>query len=146
MGCIITGKHVLRGADTFMPWFLQSVREKQTLVSPMAIDTKISYVHTRDIVALILHAIQEGLVIETYTLGGQPLSIKEIQQILSRKMNAEIGYQQLALEQVMQMAGNDITRMVDYFNKNNFVVHENTVPVGYAPSLKKFENEIDQYL
>lgn len=130
----------------FMPWFLQSVKEQNTLVSPMELSTKISYIHTLDIAELILYALQQNLSNETYTIGGQTLSISDIQQILTEKMTIEIGYHQLPTEQVRQMAGNDIALMVDYFNNNGFEVKENTLPSGYNPQIRKFKNEIDQYL
>lgn len=130
----------------FMPWFLQSVKDQNTLVSPMELSTKISYIHTLDIAELVLKVLQQNLSNETYTIGGEALSISDIQQILSKKMTTEIGYHKLPKEQVRQMVGNDIVLMVDYFNNNGFEVPENTLPKDYKPQLRKFENEIDQYL
>lgn len=130
----------------FMPWFLQSVKDQNTLVSPMDLGTKISYIHTLDIAELVLKVLQQNLSNETYTIGGEALSISDIQQILSKKMTTEIGYHKLPKEQVRQMAGNDIVLMVDYFNNNGFEVPENTLPKDYNPQLREFENEIDQYL
>lgn len=130
----------------FMPWFLQSVKDQNTLVSAMDLSTKISYIHTIDIAELVLYVLQQNLSNEIYTIGGRALSIRDIQQTLAEKTQTEIHYHQLSAEQVKQMAGNDIALMVDYFNNNGFEVPECILPKGYNPHFRKFENEIDQYL
>ena len=130
----------------FMPWILQSVREQNTLVSPMEIGTKISYIHTLDIAELVLYALQQKIFNEIYTIGGRSLSISDIQKTLAEKTKTEIRYQKLPREQVRQMAGKNIALMVDYFNKNGFEVPENTLPKDYKPQLRDFENEINQHL
>src|SRR5690554_3028532 len=96
----------------FMPWFLQPVKEQNTLVSPMELSTKISYIHTLDIAELVLYVLQRNRSNDIYTIGGRPLSIRDIQQTLAEKTHTEIRYQKLQLEQVRQMAGNDIALMV----------------------------------
>ncbi|MFC4874869.1 SDR family oxidoreductase [Negadavirga shengliensis] len=130
----------------FMPWFLQTVKEQSTLVSPMELNTKISYLHTLDIAELVLYVLQQNLPNETYTIGGRALSIRDLQQTLAEKTQTEIRYQKLPPEQVRQMAGKDIALMVDYFNNHGFEVPENTLPKDYKPQLREFEEEIDQYL
>ncbi len=130
----------------FMPWFLQSVKEQNILVSPMELSTNISYIHTLDIAELVLYVLQQNLSNEIYTIGGQALSIRDIQQTLAEKTQTEIHYHQLSSEQVKQMAGKDIALMVDYFNNNGFEVPECILPKGYNSHFRKLENEIDQYL
>ena len=130
----------------FMPWFLQSVKEQNTLVSPMELNTRISYIHTLDIAELVLYALQQKTSNETYTIGGQSLSISNIQKTLAKKTQTKIRYQKLPQEQVRQMAGKNIALMVNYFNKNGFEVPENTLPRDYKPLLREFQNEIDQHL
>ena len=130
----------------FMPWFLQSVKEQNTLVSPMELNTRISYIHTLDIAELVLYALQQKTSNETYTIGGRSLSISNIQKTLAKKTQTKIRYQKLPQEQVRQMAGKNIALMVNYFNKNGFEVPENTLPRDYKPLLREFENEIDQHL
>lgn len=130
----------------FMPWFLQAVKENNTIVNPNNREVKISYIHTRDIADIIGYALQHNLLYETYTMGGKPLSMADLQEILSQKRGTPVVYQQLTLEQVEKTIGSDVAVMIDYFNNNGFEVTENILPKGYQPDFRRFEEEIDQYL
>lgn len=130
----------------FMPWFLQPVKEKNTIVSPNNHEVKISYIHTEDIAEIIGYALELELLNKTYIVGSEPLSIADLQRIFTEKKGTSIDFYQLSLEQVEQTVGSDIARMVEYFNKNGFEVTENILPKGYQPSFKRFEEEIAQHL
>jgi uncharacterized protein YbjT (DUF2867 family) len=128
------------------PWFLQSVKEKNTIVSPMDKDINISYIHTNDIARTILFALRNNFKNETYTIGGKSLSITEIQKILTQKKKQPVSYQKMPIEQVRQYVGEDIATMVAYFNQNSFEVNKNILPKGYEPEFIQFEQIIKSYL
>lgn len=130
----------------FLPWFMQPVKDKKTIVSPNNPEVKISYIHTKDVADVLGYALQQELLNKTYIVGGEPFSMSDLQRILTNKEKTTIGFQQLSHEQVEQVVGSEIARMVEYFNENGFEVSENILPKGYQPGFKRFEQEIDQYL
>lgn len=127
-------------------WFLQSVIEKNTIVSPLDKDIRVSYLHPNDIARTILFCLDSNLKNETFTIGGNALSLVQIQQILSELKKQQVSYQQMPLEQVRQHAGSDIATMIEYFNRNGFEVAKNVLPKDYAPDFIKFEQIVNQYL
>src|SRR5690606_39324825 len=79
--------------------------------------------HTLSLHDALPISLQQKTSNETYTIGGQSLSISNIQKTLAKKTQTKIRYQKLPQEQVRQMAGKNIALMVNYFNKNRSEEH-----------------------
>ncbi|MFW6202071.1 MAG: SDR family oxidoreductase [Gemmatimonadota bacterium] len=131
--------HTILRPATFMdslnsPWLREGVEREGVLVSPIGLETRISYISTSDLAWFAVRAFEGGdLDDATLSLGGpEAVSYADLLPLYSRLADRELEYRRLPIEEVERRMGPDMAAMIELFNTRGF-------EVDMEPVLERFD-------
>lgn len=104
------------------PWIRDGVISRSVLASPIALDTRISYVAASDVAEVGVRALSDpGLAGTTMTLAGPTaVTYRDLLPVLSKLVGTDVEYQNVPLDVVEEQFGADLATMVRFFNGEGF--------------------------
>lgn len=111
------------------PWLRTSIDRDGVLVSPLGLETPISYVATDDLARIAVASVDDPRLSGSPVVvaGEDPCTYAGLLPLLSELAGRELTYQQIPRDVVLSSFGSDLAAMTDFFNRDGFVAEPSSV-------------------